>query len=211
MACSTDACSIRLRILDLLRATVVILLVYATTLSCAASACGEAEVVQRFFPDRLRTGSDLAGGLKPGLLHSEYAATDFEKSDNAREKGKYLVAVYGNYWEGAVRVIHRSREGWSVVAEVPIRTGSVRGVELRDLDGDGVPEILATFATTGGRYEATWIFRWTGSGIVSLLNAPRDSHASTNPDDLYLHDYFDLDGDGKTGTISRRIGHDSAW
>jgi hypothetical protein len=193
----------------LIRAAALVVLGWSCVPSCLAADANQAEIVRWFFPERLRTGSDLKGDLELGLLQSQYAATDFDGSRATKGCPAFLVVAYGNAWSGAVRVIHRAGNDWALMAEVPVRSGSVRGIELRDLDGDGVPEVLARFATTGGRFERTWIFRWTGSSLLSLLDAPNDPEGKTFPGDLDVDDYLDLDGDGKSEIIARTYIHDS--
>jgi hypothetical protein len=177
--------------------------------SCAAQEVTPAAIVQQFFPPRLVSGSDLTSGFAPGALDSNFVATDFDKSNNANAGRKYLVAAYSNAWRGAIRVLQRNGNDWSVASETPIRTGSLRGIELRDLDGDGIPEVAVSFATAAGRFEATWLFQWSGSRLISLLDAPGKVSATTNPSELDIDDYLDLDGDGKSEVIARTVIHDT--
>jgi hypothetical protein len=178
-------------------------------LSCGAQEVSQAEIVKQFFPQRLVSGSDLAAGLEPGSLESHFVATDFDKSGNGNPGRKYLVAAYSNAWRGAVRVLQRNGNEWSLAGETPIRNGGLRGIELRDLDGDGIPEVAVTFTTTAGRFEATWLFQWSGSHLLSLLDAPGKASTLKNPNNLSIDDYVDLDGDGRSEVIARSIVRDA--
>ena len=124
------------------------LLSLLSAVSCMAKDPAQADIVQRFFPTLLRTGSDLAAGVKPGRLDSQFVVT-----------GHDIIAAYSNAWEGDVRVLHRTGDTWSVAAGAPIAAaGGVRAVRLRDLDGDGIPEVEAVYGTPSGRSEETWLF-----------------------------------------------------
>jgi len=193
----------------MIRSGGVVLLVVLLAWSCAAQDVTQAEIVRQFFPPRLVSGSDLKAGFALGTLDSDFVATDFDKSNNGNAGRKYLVAAYSNAWRGAVRVLQRNGNDWSLASETPIRAGGVRGIELRDLDGDGIPEIAVTFTATAGRFEATWLFQWSGSRLISLLDAPGKASATTNPSPFDIDDYLDLDGDGKSEVIARTVIHDT--
>jgi hypothetical protein len=178
--------------------------------TCAASD-PQRDVVSSYYPDDLATGRNLTPGLKPGLQQSDYVATEFAKLAETGTGPAYLVAAYSNGWRGAIRVLHFDGTNWSVAAERSIRLAVILpSVELRDLDDDGVPEVAVTYKVSPGRSEATWLFRWSGSTLVSLWDP---SPANVSPTTLpapQVDDYVDLDGDGQIEVVTREVEHDGS-
>jgi hypothetical protein len=109
------------------------------------------EIVASAFPDSLADG---------GTHFSRFVAVDFNRNGQP-----LLVAVYTNRVAGAIRVL--SRAGQVVAApDLPGMRGFSASVQAMDLDGDGVPEVIAEF-TTGHSPDNpdTWVFRWVGNGL----------------------------------------------
>jgi hypothetical protein len=143
------------------------------------------QLVSAAFPAAL----DLGGGGEKTY--------DFARADLAHNgSSDYIVAVYGGD-HGIVRVLQPTSTGSVVAAEAdyPAMGGQFPRLRLVDLNRDGTPEIVASFATAGGG-EETWIFRW-GTNQLSLLGPTTVSgrHAIVHST-LAMSDFFDLDGDG---------------
>jgi hypothetical protein len=83
-------------------------------------------------------------------------------------------------------------------------------VELRDLDNDGVAEVAVTYKVSPGRSEATWLFRWAGSTLVSLWDPSPANVSPTTFPALQVHDFVDLDGDDQIEVVTREVEHDGS-
>lgn len=165
----------------------------------AFAACGvkaqsisDAELVQQFFPDRLTTESasiEGSGGPSPTRIYA-FKAADLDGSGQAN----YIVAAYTNGFSAAVRVLRRTSNGATLAADPQLSMHGVQpALELRDLDGDRKPEIIAAFSSpTGGT--AKWIFKWTGSNLMFLGPSiiVRGKEQTTLGDAVFV----DIDGDG---------------
>lgn len=161
----------------------LVLITFCLPASRAASPAqmsNDENIVATAFPPDLAT----PGGLR--LYIYERADLDGVGSKD------YVVAVYSNGFQGAVRVL---RLAGGVIDETHYRlmSGHVPLLRLIDVDGDGKPEIIAGFATMGA--EATWPFRWS-EGRLSLIGPSVVAFGDVRP--LLMHvSLLDIDGDGK--------------
>jgi hypothetical protein len=182
--------------------------VLLSTLVCQHSRGSESAdslsvVVQQFAPRELRETTPRFD-VPPGEIRSAYASSAFGSSDPHAVR---IVAVYTNTLEGFVRLLGRSGEKWVVQREWYLsEDATFPKVELRDLDSDGIPEVVVELGV-GPRSEARdWLFRWTGDTLsfVPQLDAADEQAPSDerNPGSaLSVADYVDIDGDGNLEVI----------
>jgi len=105
----------------------------------------------------------------------------------------YIVAVS----DDRVRVLKTGGGTATVVAESAPDTmiGSNPRLRLVDLDGDGRPEIVASYPTPRAS-ESTWIFHWTGRGLTNIGPTVTVGPRHITHSILGLVEFFDIDGDG---------------
>ena len=105
----------------------------------------------------------------------------------------YIVAAYTNNAKGAVLVIRTDPS--------PIVVSSAGELEfyenypfiaVPDLDSDGVPEIVVTYARV--RYSSAWVFKWSEPELTTI--GPMVSTPDGTVPDLDELDCEDLNGDG---------------
>jgi len=78
-------------------------------------------------------------------------------------------------------------------------------VILKDLDKDGRPEAIISFASNRGSREV-WIFKWTGTSL-NRISPVRQDQFGNKITLLSDPDFIDLDGDGKFEVVqSKRSG-----
>jgi hypothetical protein len=166
-------------------------------LPALAQSPGDEELVRQFYPERLRVAARKlkAEGLGTAELHA-FARARLEGPGSA----EYIVAVYTNYHGGAIRVLRKEQDGATLVHEpdLPQLGGIYPQLELRDLDGDDRPEVIAIFE--GSRAETTWVFRWNGSTLELL--GPSDAHEGVVSTGLGTVFILDLDGDGTSELVN---------
>jgi len=126
----------------------------------------------------------------------------FQRADlDAAGSRDYIVAMYGDGYDGYVRVLKPQNGGPNVVADAAPRSmvGTGPRVRLVDLDGDGKPEIVASGVLNHG--EQTWIYRWNGS-LLSLISPAKFTRRGTQISLLGTCEFFDVDGDGKVDIVA---------
>jgi hypothetical protein len=118
----------------------------------------------------------------------------------------YLVVVYGNGILGRVRVLRENGDSMEVADETNFRfmRGFLPTLRLVDIDGDGIPEIIATFNAMGG--EGTWPFRWTHGKLALICPAGKPAADQLAP---FNHlEFEDVDGDGHLEIIHSPLSAD---
>ena len=103
-----------------------------------------------------------------------YKRADFDQDHTF----SYVVAAYGSPLQGAIQLFKLQGSQLQLVAESsPDLTVGLPRTELQviDVDGDGVPEIVSNlFGAPGGEY-TTSILRKQGSALVSMLGPDLDT------------------------------------
>jgi hypothetical protein len=163
---------------------------YVETRKRSAQAESDDELAARYFPgDLAQKANEVARAGGATRRSWSVAATSFAGGGSSD-----LVVAYTNSYGGAVRVLRRSGSQVTV-AEAP-RFPSMGGpecaVELIDIDGDGVMEVLAMFSGAAGGTRS-WIFRWTGSGLAVI--GPSTTDGAQPSSALGEPTFRDLDGD----------------
>ncbi len=120
----------------------------------------------------------------PGIAHADLDGTG---------TANYIVAVS----DDRVRVLKTGGGTATVVAEAAPDTmiGSFPQLRLVDLDGDGRPEIVASYPTPRAS-QSTWIFHWTGRGLTNIGPTVTAGPRHITHSILGLVEFFDVDGDG---------------
>lgn len=167
---------------------VIFLLTWFPALTIAGESDDE-KLVASLFPGRLTIESALF--TDPPVKEYVFVRADLEKPGALN----YVVALYTNSVSSVLEVIRPGLDGGVLVTggtEFRLAGGS-GALKLRDLDGDGRPEILASVRFNRGI--ETWIFAWRGGKVVWL--GPKatfpDGHALTA---VGQPEVLDLDGDG---------------
>jgi len=145
---------------------------------------GDEQLVSAAYPVTLDSG----GGEKAYA----FARADLNRTGN----GDFVVAVYGGD-HGIVRVLRPSATGTVGAAEAdyPAMGGTFPRLRLVDLNGDGSPEIVASYATAAGS-EETWILRWATNQLSLAGPATVAGRQAVVHSGLAMVDFFELDGDG---------------
>lgn len=146
----------------------------------AQSSSSDDQVAASFWPAQLSSS---------GVRIIDFGRADLDGTGNAG----YLVVVYCDGARGVVRVIKTGGTP-ALVAEAasPAMGGHSGRLRLPDLDGDGKPEIAATFSRMGG--EETWIFRYAGNALTPF--GPTAVVSGTLRTQVGMVDFLDVDGDG---------------
>lgn len=150
------------------------------------------EVVAAFFPTELL--EEVANGNAQGEEYEGESA--FEVGDLGGDGATYVVAAYSSGMSGAVRVMRVDRDAPRLVDEYrqPGVPGGTPSVGLEDLDADGRPDIIVTFAVPNGG--STWIFRWESLQLRPI--GPMEvGEGGTVYSVLHDVDFDDADGDGR--------------
>ncbi len=149
--------------------------------TAAYAQLSDRQVVDNAFPTALNDGD--------GVRFSRFIAVDLNRNGQP-----VLVAVYTNGARGAIRVLNRAGQ---VLADpaLPGLRGFHASVQALDLDGDGVPEVIAEF-TTGHSPDNpdTWVFRWAGTQLQ--LISPTCAAGNLTLTCLGRVSLLDLDGGG---------------
>lgn len=162
--------------------------------SFAQAANSEKTIVKENFPQELTADSeklDAVSGYRP----DQYLAyTDADLDGTGKEN--YIVAVYSNGFAGAIRVFKKEGTSATLVAAPtsPRISGILPSVRLRDVDGDGRPEIIAGFSTVNGAITSDTVWKWNGKSLHCISPV------------LYGVLFIDLTGNGKLSAISRDEG-----
>jgi len=161
---------------------------------CVRAASLDA-VVASFFPNRLVQLTNDEG-TSP-LRYQSYESTSFDEPDQS-----YIVATYTNGFYGAVRVLKSVAGGWVLAAEPSFdgMTGKFPEVVLRDVTGDGTPEVIAAFADERG--ERDWIFQWQNHELK--LISPTVTVDNTRFSELSNVELLDTDEDGVPEVIDAK-------
>lgn len=110
---------------------------------------------------------------------------------------RYAAAAYSNEDFGAVRLLKLSGEEWRVVSSPSVNmVGQRVEIELSDLTGDEVPEVVVKLSTDPGVF-IYWMFRFANGELTWLGPEPDESFAGGVPQP----EFFDLDGDGDRDMI----------
>lgn len=164
---------------------------------CASSSFAEASntdnsIVKEYFPQALTAISDTInahGGPAPDQYFA-YVDADLDGTGTKN----YIVAVYSNGYLGEIRILKKQGSNAMVVASTspwsPRMSGIVPTVRIQDVDGDGRPEVIASFSNMNGATTTDWIWKWDGTALHCISPA------------LYGVDFVDLTGNGKLSAIS---------
>ena len=154
------------------------------------------------------TDNEIVAALYPDWLVKDVAPQEPERSSrylradlDGRGVSDYIVAVYYNGGKDALRVIHVQNGTGVVAADLDWHyLGGAQGfTQLRDVDGDGKPEIWLTIP--GERTDQDWIFRWSQGGLALISPATADVTGRLRSD-ISSIELVDLDGDGKLEIVS---------
>jgi hypothetical protein len=167
-------------------------------LACALAVSGEQSrderrmyaIASRFVPRSMARAS----AASPNERSMRIAAAEGVLDASGR---KDLVAVYANSLDGAVRVLApRANGSYRLAGEASGigMAGDIAHVELKDVDGDGFKEILASFDGLRGPY-SEWILKWNGKRFIDLTPTVVEDGVRTSA--LCDAVFDDLDGDGK--------------
>ncbi|MGN6103748.1 MAG: FG-GAP repeat domain-containing protein [Kofleriaceae bacterium] len=153
------------------------------------------------------------GALAPGwtgelvaLVHQSYVGWDVEIGD-ADGDGRPEILT-GSAPDGRVYRFDRRDHGWSerILADqmAGLGPGMVLGTRIVDLDGDGVPEILAGTGEEDGDVAQLRILRDDGQQVTTLAAVRAKENTSS-----YTHGLAtaDLDGDGVLEIVSAYCGN----
>jgi hypothetical protein len=171
-------------------------LLIAGTLAATVESDDAATISRQLFPEALAAESrddETTGGYAPRQLVD--ATTD----------QSWIFAAYSNGYSGSVRVIERTESGPRVVGDSTLANmaGTAPGVELRDLDADGTPEVLASFADQYGA-RTFWIYAWDGQAL-QLLSETANNAVTGVESNITEPLFLDTDGDGKIEIIDHKI------
>jgi hypothetical protein len=154
--------------------------ILAIVLVSSHAAASDESVAEAFFPESLVQSSAAAGNNV--RLWSQTRVT--------YGSAPYLAVAYSNGISGVVRLLRVTAEGASLVSEHLDLDGAAPRVETVDIDGDNIPEVVASYRT-GRRGERTsYLYRWDGSKLSSLWSDRGRDAGFVNAT------FSDLDGDG---------------
>jgi hypothetical protein len=164
-----------------------------------AAAQTDSEIAIHFFPQDLKDSlAEGASGGAPALVnYITTARTDLDGSG----KQNYLVCVYTDTENGALRIVRTDSQAPMIAAEAPRgqMRGSMPGIRLIDLDNDRKPEIIVDFMVGRG-YENNWIYKWTGSG-VRVLNPSSQSGKVKSFGPI---EFLSLTDDGRLAVVTQQ-------
>jgi hypothetical protein len=162
----------------------------------AATSSSYADIIAAFYPPELST----VGGLPVPPAERQAVAVSGSLDPSGPTM---LVIAYGNGARGALRVVAPQAPPALVASVAPLAMcGTHIDMSLRDLDGDGKPEMIVTMRQARG-LPVTWIYRWTGVGL--RLIGPTDPD-DANASDLGDVTLLDIDGDGTVDLIDHQGG-----
>jgi len=193
-----------LKTISLRLLVVGISLIFLTTNATTLGAQTIDQVVENFFPQWL---SDLSVSDHTQAGPRPFRTSNFAVGDLNGDGSVDVVAAYSNGFEGSVRVLHKSGTTFTQIYEVTNETlgGDWPRVILKDLDKDGRPEAIISFASNRGSREV-WIFKWTGTSL-NRISPVRQDQFGNKITLLSDPDFIDLDGDGKFEVVqSKRSG-----
>ncbi len=159
--------------------------------SAHVQAASDQDLARMFYPPALTTWIRDHPGL--GELQQWNAApADLDRSGNPN----YLVVAYSNGHIGRLRVIKKTPSGPVLVSDPdsPALYETHPLLRLLDLNGDGKPEIIATYHIGNHGESAAWIFTWTGNALQTLN--PPDPERTNIVIAFRALDFVDFNGDG---------------
>jgi len=166
------------------------LIALALSGSAVFGQISDAQLVDNAYPAELEASRD-----QDASRFSTFVAADLNRSGQT-----FLIALYTNGTQAAVSVLDR---GGRVLAHTDLRyLKGFRGeLQLLDLDGDGVPEIIAQL-TAGHGYGVpdSWVFAWR-NGQLALIS-PTATAGKLPVSLLSQIAAVDLDGSGKLSLLA---------
>ncbi len=163
----------------------------------------DADLVNTFFPPRLAEAASrdaASGGPEPSRF-STFIVASLDAS-----AARYIVALYSNGFEGALRILQRTGPDSAVViAETSDGNlgGIIPALTLLDLDSDKVPEIVAAFSSARA-LTAQWVFKVYNNRLTLISPRSSLSDGSFGSTLFVGADFIDLDGDGLVEAIVPR-------
>ena len=117
----------------------------------------------------------------------------------------YVVAAYSNGEAGGLVLLEMTSDGYRVDSEItrefgPIIEGRNPKLETLDVDGDGIPEIIARFDDSFRRSPHSWVFR-VANGHLRLISPTEESGWPV----LGLPKFLDLNGNGTRDMIDNVV------
>lgn len=169
-----------------MRKALVLFCLFLSVAGVIDAQLSDGQIVANAFPTSLDQGD--------GLRYSNFIVADLNRNGQP-----VIIAAYTNRVEGAIRVLNRA--GQVLAAPNVGMRGFAATLKAIDLDGDGIPEVLAEFDMGRSQYNPdTWVFRWTGSGLQ--LISPTCSLGSLTLTCLGYVSFVDMNGDGKLSLLS---------
>lgn len=175
------------------RSVAVAVALLLSAVSIGGRQFNQDDLVKQFYPTWLADDSsaDFKAGGPPPHRDVAFANADLDGTGLA----SYIVAAFSNGVAGAVSVLAKRGNAAVAVAapRYPLMVGFSPTITLRDLDGDGRPEIIVSFLSAGGN-RAEWVFKWNGISLTSIADEV-DEHGDASAvivDGMYI----DLNGDG---------------
>lgn len=160
----------------------------------ASSTSADRTIAAQFFPESL--AADARKEELQGYVPRQFVATTTH--------GRWIFAAYSDGYSGVVRVIERTSPRPRLAAEstFPDMAGTAPGIQMLDLDANGSPEVLASFADQYGT-DTFWIFAWNG-GVLQLLNPVARDAASDTESSITDATFVDVDADGTLEVIDQK-------
>ncbi len=114
---------------------------------------------------------------------------------------EYIVAAYSNASKGAVVLLEKTGSGYTVDERILSGIGEQRPtVTARDLDGDGIPEVIVIFSAGMRKEPITWIYRVTGKELQ--LISPTKSFAGSA---IGYPELLDFNGNGILDLVNEDV------
>jgi hypothetical protein len=175
--------------MNTLRISVVALLSSLTVVTASAQLSDQ-QIVDNAYPPELIISD----------AHAPSRFSTFEAADLNRNGERLLVALYTNRSQAGISVIDRSGR---VLSHPDLRSlkGSTGELELIDLDGDGVPEIIAhLYSGHGLPVPDSWVFAWRNHQLSLISPTAHVGHLDITP--LSQIVALDLEGNGKLSLVA---------
>jgi len=132
-------------------------------------------IANSFYPQSLITAAQLSGESADFPQLSCFAVYDSLANGDPRT----IIAGYSNGFTADIRVIQANASGIYNLVYEPMNlalTGADCGVQLLDVNGDGVKEVWISFNSARGN-SMDWIFTWNGNKLVSIGPTYSDSQS----------------------------------
>lgn len=155
------------------------------------------DIALQYFPANLKASVTTEFGKTKSFNLTKYVSVVPADLDNTG-KQSYLVCVYNDRVDGALRVIKTDGPQPVLVAEAPsdLLSGVWGGATLVDLNNDKKPEIVVKFMAPRGN-ESTWIFSWNGSALNLISPMAQDRTV------LGSVTFMDLSGNGSLSVVTQ--------